>query len=105
MVNSGGLTVDSAQTHLDIYVSSHCPVCQYAYEVADGIRVRFPSVLVRLVDIETTVDTVPEKVFATPTYVLNGRIWSLGNPSDDMIRDAFEDGQEDGSTAGRQTTG
>jgi 2-methylcitrate dehydratase PrpD len=66
---------------LVIYVASHCPTCAYAHEVADLIRQLFPQVALRLVDIEHPGGEIPEIVFATPTYLLNGRIWSLGNPS------------------------
>lgn len=64
-----------------IYVAQHCSNCAYAYEVADEIRRRFPHVQVRMVDMENPTEAIPEVVFATPTYLLNGRVWSLGNPS------------------------
>ncbi|MEZ4612544.1 MAG: hypothetical protein R2838_20260 [Caldilineaceae bacterium] len=32
---------------------------------------------------------VPEVIFATPTYLLDGRVWSLGNPSAEKICAAF----------------
>ena len=66
---------------LVIYVAEHCPICHYAFEVADDIRQRFPDVNLRIVDLETADEEIPERVFATPTYLLNGRVWSLGNPS------------------------
>ena len=74
---------------LVIYVAQHCPVCHYAFEVADDIRQRFPDVDLRIVDLETTTEKVPEHVFATPTYILNGRVWSLGNPSPAQVVEAF----------------
>ena len=74
---------------LVIYVSQHCSVCRYAFEVADNIRVRFPDVDLRIVDLETTSETIPESVFATPTYLLNGRVWSLGNPSPAQVVETF----------------
>ena len=74
---------------LVIYVSSHCSVCAYAYEVSEDIKQRFPDVNLKLVDMESTTEPIPETVFATPTYLLNGRVWSLGNPSPDMVVDTF----------------
>jgi hypothetical protein len=74
---------------LIIYVSRYCTVCRYAYEVADLIRTSFPWVQVSLVDLETTETDVPEVVFATPTYLLNGRVWSLGNPSLEKVQTTF----------------
>jgi hypothetical protein len=75
---------------LTIYVSGHCEVCRYAYDVAARIRGDFPQVAVRLVDLETTQENVPEEVFATPTYLLNGRVWSLGNPSPEQVQATFQ---------------
>jgi hypothetical protein len=74
-----------------IYVAQHCPVCAYAYEVADWIRARYPQVQIRLVDMATTEEEIPEVVFATPTYLLNGRVWSLGNPSHEQITTTLHD--------------
>lgn len=74
---------------LVIYVAQHCSVCQYAYEVAGDIRERFPGVDLRIVDIETTTEEIPESVFATPTYLLNGRVWSLGNPSPALVMETL----------------
>ncbi len=68
-----------------IYVAEHCETCHYAHEVADLIRVHYPQVTVRIVDIEHTDETIPEAVFAIPTYLLNGRVWSLGNPSTEKV--------------------
>lgn len=56
-------------------------MCAYAYRVAEEIRRDFPAVKVRLITFNVTQEAIPEAVFATPTYLLNGRIWSLGNPS------------------------
>ena len=78
-----------APAKLVIYVAHHCPVCHYAFEVADTIRRRFPGVDLRIVDLETTDEEVPERVFATPTYLLNGRVWSLGNPSPAQVTETF----------------
>lgn len=75
------------QVAIDIYITQHCDNCAYAYEVAAGIRCQFPSVQVRIVDIATTSEVIPEVIFATPTYLLNGRVWSLGNPAPTKVRE------------------
>lgn len=77
------------QPSLTIYVASHCEVCRYAVEIAADIRQRYPHVLLRVIDLETSREPIPEAVFATPTYLLDGRVWSLGNPSEAQIRAAF----------------
>lgn len=72
----------TGQEHqVTIYVAQHCAVCDYSYELAEEIRCRFPHIQVRIIDLEQTTEAVLEAVFATPTYLLNGRLWSLGNPS------------------------
>ena len=72
-----------------IYVAQHCEICAYSYEVAENIRNEFPQVEVRIIDMENTSETIPDSVFATPTYLLNGRVWSLGNPSPQQVSDTL----------------
>jgi predicted thioredoxin/glutaredoxin len=78
------------QAFLKIYVSCHCSTCAYAYMVAEAIRRDFPTVDVSLIDIHETQEAIPEAVFATPTYLLNGRVWSLGNPSPEKINETLQ---------------
>ena len=74
---------------LAIYIAEHCEICEYALEVAAWIRQSYPRVDLQIVDIHQTTEPVPECVFATPTYLLNGQVWSLGNPSADKINTTF----------------
>jgi hypothetical protein len=75
---------------VDIYVAAGCEICHHAYEIAALIRQRFPQqVDVRIIDIGQTTEPIPEAVFATPTYLLNGRRWSLGNPSTQEVVDTL----------------
>lgn len=69
-----------------IYVAQHCESCEYALEMAIWIRQHYPNVQVRVVDLAFPSEPVPETVFATPTYLLNGRVWSLGNPPHEQVR-------------------
>ena len=73
---------------LEIYVAAHCAPCDYAREVAASIQRDYPDIDVRIIDI-AQVERVPESVFATPIYLLNGCVWSLGNPSAEKIRQSF----------------
>ncbi|MEZ4732520.1 MAG: hypothetical protein R3E79_35890 [Caldilineaceae bacterium] len=82
------------QPVLAIYVSKYCQTCLYAYEVAEQIRCDFPAVDVRLVDVHETEAAIPELVFATPTYLLDGRVWSLGNPSPEKVNKTFRNLKE-----------
>lgn len=75
-----------SEIRVEIYVTQHCPVCAYAHEVAATIRADFPKVDLRVIDLMQTSEAIPEAVFATPTYLLNGRLWSLGNPAPEDVR-------------------
>jgi len=71
---------------LDIYIDADCSACETARSLAYEVRLRMPHVIVRLRDI-TQYQPLPEAVFAVPTYMLNGRRISLGNPSlNDLLR-------------------
>jgi hypothetical protein len=71
---------------LVIYVSDHCDNCTEALRLADLAR-EAPGAEVRVVNLDTTPHPPPARVVAVPTYVLDGRIVSLGNPyPDDLLR-------------------
>jgi hypothetical protein len=65
---------------LDVYVSAHCFGCAEARRLAAAAALRFPSLAVRVIDIEREPAARPESLVAVPTYLLDGRIVSLGNP-------------------------
>ena len=77
------------KVELAIYIAPHCGNCDYALTVAAQIRQDYPDVSLRVVDVSIAEERVPEAVFATPTYLLNGRVWSLGNPSQEKIEAAL----------------
>lgn len=74
---------------LMIYVAQHCSTCDYTYEVAAAIQREYPQVHIQIVDLEQTTEAIPEFVFATPTYLLDGRVWSLGNPSPAQVQETM----------------
>ncbi len=65
---------------LKVYVAEHCPGCTEAKNTAVRIEQDYPDVTVMVIDITDAPETVPTEVFATPTYMLNNRVVSLGNP-------------------------
>lgn len=69
---------------LEVYVSSHCRTCDEAQRLAREAATRFPSVDVRLVDLDDG-EPVPEVVVAVPTYVMDGRVVWLGNPAPEEL--------------------
>ena len=64
---------------LEIYLSDHCDNCQEARRLAE-LASAVPGVDVHVVDLDATLAKIPGAVVAVPTYILDGRIISLGNP-------------------------
>lgn len=87
---------------LQIYISDDCWSCEESLRIAAEARARFEHVTVELLDLMS--EKRPESVFAAPTYVLDGRIISLGNPRRErlwrQLGEAFQDSQsnENGGT-------
>lgn len=66
---------------LEVYVSSECPNCDEAVRLAAEAAARYPNVMVRIIDLgQLDGNPPPDPVVAVPTYLLNGRVVSLGNP-------------------------
>ncbi len=70
---------------LKVFVAEHCPGCNEARTVVTRIERDYPDITVEIVDINDSQVVIPEAVFATPTFMLNNRIVSLGNPHPDQI--------------------
>jgi hypothetical protein len=71
---------------LAIYVLPECPGCERARWTAEQARHYCPGITVDLIDL-SIIDSPPPDVFSAPTYVLDGRVISLGNPPlADLIR-------------------
>ena len=68
------------QPSLEVYVSRECLNCGEAMRLASEAAERFPGVVVRVIDLDLDGSPPPDPVVAVPTYVLNGRVVSLGNP-------------------------
>ena len=77
----------TATPRLEIYVTRQCLACNDARRTAAEVKQRFPMLSVEVVDIDIEAGRKPHAVFSVPTYVLNDRIVSLGNPApDDLFR-------------------
>lgn len=64
---------------LEIFVVDHCWSCDESRRIAAEAGARFAgTVEVALRDLER--EPHPTTVFAAPTYVVEGRVFSLGNP-------------------------
>jgi len=72
--------------HLEIYIADHCDNCQEALRLAELAR-RVQGVEVRVINLDTTTEAIPARIVATPMYLLDGRVVSMGNPyPDDLMR-------------------
>jgi thiol-disulfide isomerase/thioredoxin len=72
---------------LKIFVTDDCPSCIEARTVAARIEQNYPDLIVEVIDMTDSQAVVSEAVFATPTYMLNNRVVSLGNPKlDEVVR-------------------
>jgi hypothetical protein len=71
---------------LQIYISGHCLACQEAARMAAEMAQAFPNVCVDLIDVQSAGVVLPPAVFATPTYLWNGKRYSLGNPRPEALR-------------------
>ncbi len=67
---------------LAVYVEESCTSCGPARDVAARVAREFPGVQVRILDLGVvSSDSVPDGVFATPTFVLDNEVVSLGTPA------------------------
>jgi hypothetical protein len=71
---------------LEIFVLPGCIACQRAIDLASQIlTANLPGVFVHLIDLSLPSTIRPATVFAVPTYVLDGRVVSLGNPDPEWL--------------------
>jgi hypothetical protein len=63
---------------LQIFIEAGCWNCVESRRLVGEFAPQFPQVVMELVDLAQ--QRRPEYVFAVPTFVLNGKIISLGNP-------------------------
>jgi hypothetical protein len=80
-----------ASVRLEIYVEKGCPACRRSLSLAAAVRDRFPQVRLRVVDMSSGGGEYRRLVTATPTFVLNGDTFSLGNPSRAELESAIVD--------------
>jgi hypothetical protein len=66
---------------LEVYAMPHCPGWHRATALAMHVHaIGIAGVEIRLVDLSRPGSVVPDCVVASPTWVLDGRRFSLGNP-------------------------
>jgi len=70
---------------LRIYIAQHCLTCGEALRLAEEVRKRFAAINLELIDLDEEGSRNLDDVFSIPTYVLNGRTFSLGNPAPEQL--------------------
>lgn len=65
-------------------MSSHCGSCGEAVRLTREAAARFPGMDVRLIDLDDG-EAIPEVVVAVPTYVMDGSVVWLGNPTPEEL--------------------
>ncbi|MCA1598887.1 MAG: hypothetical protein LC769_07680 [Chloroflexi bacterium] len=85
-------------TVLEIVITPHCFGCARARTLAATIAAHDPALDVRVVDLSEPDVQAPPGLVAVPSYVLNGRILFIGNPTQATLAAALR-------TADRTTAG
>ncbi|MCA1636670.1 MAG: hypothetical protein LC802_24130 [Acidobacteria bacterium] len=70
---------------LRIYVAEHCWACEEAVRLAEEAEQRFAHLNLELIDLAAEGSRNVDDVFSVPTYVLDGRTLSLGNPTPEEL--------------------
>ena len=89
------------RVRLEIVVAADCSTCAEARSIAADVQARFPTVQVELIELNGQ-RPVPCRVIATPTYLLDGRIISLGNPRREALMRAVACRQSSRARAARR---
>ncbi len=69
---------------LTVYIADDCWSCVETRRILDDVMPLFPNTLLNLVN--TATQPLPENVFAVPTYLLNDKVISLGNPTREALQ-------------------
>ncbi len=72
---------------LEIYLENGCLTCHRSFSLAREVQRLFPQVSVEVYDVSLAEGRHRHLVRATPTYILDGVTFSLGNPAmADLVR-------------------
>ncbi len=76
---------------LDVYVSDECWSCRETRRLVACMREHFPYIDIAVFDLDR--DNWPQHVFAVPTYILDGKLISLGNPTEETLQATLQASQ------------
>ena len=74
---------------LHVYVEAGCSTCRRAVDIARKVDGAYAGVAVRVIDTGRA-EGIAADVFAVPTFVLDGKLLSLGNPREQDLQRAIE---------------
>lgn len=74
---------------LELFVTNDCASCLRARMVAARAAAAFPVLNVRITDLDDPAFTPPANVFAVPTFLLDGKVASLGTPDWEQLRECI----------------
>ncbi|GJM43066.1 MAG: hypothetical protein DHS20C20_33480 [Ardenticatenaceae bacterium] len=69
---------------LTVYIADDCWSCVETQRILDDVASLFPDLALNVVN--TQQEPLPDGVFAVPTYLLNNKVISLGNPTREALR-------------------
>ena len=90
---------------LRIYIAGHCPVSDYAIELAQEVTQAFPLMDVSVFDVEQFkggLQEAQDEVLLTPCYFLDGRPIYWGNPAREDLFQIIDRVTSDAMTGGMQ---
>jgi hypothetical protein len=70
--------------HLNIYITNVCTNCGEALLIAERAQ-SIAGLHVSVVNLDQAGQSIPTHIVAVPTYVLDGKVVSLGNPEREMF--------------------
>ena len=70
---------------LRVYITEHCPVCRASLRLVEKVRRKFSKIDVEVINLDAERAENIDGVFSVPTYVLDGRTLSLGNPDASVL--------------------
>jgi len=76
---------------LDVYIEDTCWACAESRKIVADVVSKVPSVDIELRSLDD--DRRPNAVFATPTYVLDGRVIYMGNPTREELIQKLNDSE------------
>ncbi|MFQ5879745.1 MAG: hypothetical protein ACE5IZ_06200 [Dehalococcoidia bacterium] len=78
-------------TKLKVFVEDGCGLCAESVRLVEVCRQMYPRLTVEIVDVARDGSAKPEEVFAVPTFMLDGRVLSLGNPNPATLTSAISE--------------